>query len=108
VLDDPAHRCCIPRDAVDRSLEGLQLLAEPAQVRDAPVDVTDLLAQDPPDVLAGRGAGLAQGEDFADLVQAEPQVLRRLDEGQPGLVVGPVDAVPGWLRSGGGSSSMDS
>ncbi len=59
VLDDPAHCCCVARDVVDRGVEGLQLLAEPAQVGDAAADVTDLLAQDPADVLAWGAAGLA-------------------------------------------------
>jgi len=59
VFDDPAYRCCIPRNVLDRRVEALQFLAEPAQVADAAADVTDLLAEDSADVFAWGGAGLA-------------------------------------------------
>jgi hypothetical protein len=78
VLDDPADRRLAVGDVVDHRLQRPQLLA-----------------QHPSDMLTRRGPRIPQRQHLPDLLQAQPQVLCSLDEHQPGLVLGSVDAVAG-------------
>jgi hypothetical protein len=90
------------RDLVDDRVQRPQLVPQSAQLRDPLADRSDLLAKHPANVLARCATRLAQGQDLADLVESEPEMLRGLDEDEATLGIGAVDAVPGlgawWLR----------
>ena len=64
-------------------LELAEFVTQVAHLSNAAIQVPDLAFQHLGHVAAGPGAAIAQGDDLPDVVQAESEALRRLDEGQP-------------------------
>ena len=97
VLDDPAvGGATTLAGARCLGLEGGELVAQRLHLSDTAVEVGDLAAKHAGHVVARLLAPIAKSDDLADLVEAEAEALRGLDEGQPlGVVVGVV-AVAGW------------
>src|SRR4051794_5249682 len=96
VLDHGAELAVrLPRDP-GLSLQRLELVAQVPHLPDAPVQVGDLAVEDLADVAARALAPVAEGDDLLDLVEAEAEALRRLDEGEPVGVGLLVAAVPRW------------
>ena len=72
---------------------GEQLGSQRGEPLDLGADLGDVAAQQGFGGLAGAGAGVADGEQLADLGQPQPEPLGAADEQQPVQVGGPVPAV---------------